>query len=354
MTDTGAAARSTPLTTTNRRRTLCASLLLALMLLLPTAVAQGDTTAQDAAPDVAGEAAEQTALVGTDDPVLIQLGSYVERLSDFEWRFDVAVRGYLAGQGVPYSPEMAAQLRSLMPSYLAQRTSEVVLLREAERRQLLADQDAIDATLERIKGTLAEGEDYDEALAAAGFASEQHLVTLIRESDLITQVVDAIAAEIEPSDEQVRVRFHADRDRFTQAESFCARHILVADRELAESIVADVQGGADFAALAGEHGTDATSTRGGDLGCFGRGQMVAPFEEAVVAATVGEVAGPIETQFGYHAILVYDHVPSQVLPFADVEAEVRESVRGTLVDAHIGGLLRGAGVASFPERLPAQ
>ena len=50
MTDTGAAARSTPLTTTNRRRTLCASLLLALMLLLPTAVAQGDTTAQDAAP----------------------------------------------------------------------------------------------------------------------------------------------------------------------------------------------------------------------------------------------------------------------------------------------------------------
>jgi len=321
-------------------------LLAAVVLLLPIAAAQGETSTQDAA--------QVVPTTGAADPILIQIGSYVERLSDVEWRFDVAVRGYLAGQGIPYSTEMADQLRGLLPSYLEQRKGEVVLLREAQRRELLADQATIDSTLERIRGTLADDEDYGEALASAGFANEQQLVTLIRESDLITQVFDAIGAEVEPTAEQVRVQYVSDRARYTRAETFCARHILVDDEELAATIVADVDAGASFAELAAEHGTDATSTRGGDLGCFGRGQMVAPFENAVVAATVGEVSGPVETQFGYHAIFVYDHVPAQVQPLSDVEAEVREGLRAAMADAYIGGLMRGSGAMSYPERLPAQ
>lgn len=288
------------------------------------------------------------------DPVLIQVGDSVERLSDVQWRFDVAVRSYLSGQGVPYSPEMAAQLRSLMPSYLEQRASEVVLLREAAKRNLVADQDTIDATLERIKGTVQEGEDYATVLAAAGFASEDRLVALIRESDLIAKVIGAMSDEVEPTDLQVSVRYRADIARYTQPESFCARHILVADEQVAADIVADVRGGGDFAALAAEHGTDATSARGGDLGCFGRGQMVAPFEEAVAAATVGEVSGPVQTQFGYHAILVYQHDAARVVPLAEVEDQVRESVKGSLVDARITGMLRGAAATTFPERIPAE
>jgi len=340
MTAPRATVRTTPFASIRPLHSGLLLLALTLFALLPFAAAQGDTTPPAASVD--------------EDPVLIQVGDTVERLSDLEWRFGVAVRSYLAGQGVPYSPEMGAQLQSLLPSYLAQRASEVVLLREAQRRGLVADQSVIDSTLERIKSTLAEGEDYDEALAAAGFASESRLITLISESDLITQVVDSIAADIEPTAEQIRVRYQADRARYTQAESFCARHILVADQELAASIVEQVRGGGDFAALAGEHGTDATSSRGGDLGCFGRGQMVAPFEAAIIASPVGEVSGPVETQFGFHAILVYDHVPAQVRPLSEVEDQVRESVIGTLVDARIGGLMRGAGVLTFPERLPVQ
>lgn len=334
------AAPSVPSATTGappRQTVACRLRTLALTLAL--ALAAAVATAQD---------------TGDPDPVLLQLGSTVERLSDISWRFDVAVRSYLAGQGVPYSAETAARLHGLMPTYLEQRASEVVLLREAARRGLLADQATIDATLERIRGTVQEGEDYATALAQAGFASEEHLVTLIRESDLISQVVSAIADEVEPTDEQVRVRYRAEIAQFTVPESFCARHILVADEALAAGIVADVRAGADFAALAAEHGTDATASRGGDLGCFGRGQMVAPFEEAVAAAAVGEVTGPVQTQFGYHAILVYERDPARVLPLADVEDEVREQVRGTLVDAQIDGLLRGAAALTFPERIPAQ
>lgn len=338
MTDTGASSRVTP---KPHRRTAGATglvLCTALTLLFATpAFAQGDTP-QPADPD----------------PVLLRVGDSVERLNDIEWRFGVAVRSYLAGQGVPYSPEMAAQLVSLMPNYLEQRASEVVLLREAARRQLVASQETVDSTLERIKSTLAEGEDYQEKLGAAGFPSEEHLITLIRESDLISQVIGAMSEEVEPTDVEISVRYRADIARYTQPETYCARHILVADEALAASVVADVTAGADFAALAGEHGTDATAARGGDLGCFGRGQMVAPFEEAVVAATVGEVSGPVETQFGFHAILVYQHDAARVLPLAEVRDQVRESVKGSLVDARITGMLRGAAVTTFPERLPVE
>ena len=288
------------------------------------------------------------------NPVLIMVGDSVERLSDVQWRFDVAVRSYLAGQGVPYSEEMAAQLRGLMPNYLEQRASEIVLLREAARRQLAVNGETVDSTLERIRSTVEEGEDYGAVLAAAGFASEGHLVTLISESDLIAQVISAMSDEVEPSDVEIRVRYRSDIANYTQPESFCARHILVTDQEVAAAIVADVRGGADFATLAAEHGTDATATRGGDLGCFTRGRMVAPFEAAVAAATVGEVTDPVETQFGYHAILVYQHDSARVLPLAEVVDQVRDSVKGSLVDARIAGMLRGAAASTFPERLPVE
>ena len=344
MNDTRAYSRSTPDRGTTSVSRKSGGLLLAVSLaflatlsLLTTAFAQGDAT----------PAAEA-------DPVLILVGDSVERLSDVQWRFDVAVRSYLAGQGVPYSEEMAAQLLGLMPNYLEQRASEVVLLREAAKRQLVPSQETIDSTLERIRGTVQEGEDYAEVLAAAGFNSEDHLVTLIRESDLIAQVISAMTDEVEPSELEVKVRYRADIANYTQAESFCARHILVTDQQRAATIVADVRGGADFATLAAEHGTDATAANGGDLGCFARGRMVAPFEEAVAAATVGEVTDPIETQFGYHAILVYQHDSAMVLPLSDVEGQVRESVRGSLVDARISGMLRGAAPTTFPERLPVE
>jgi peptidyl-prolyl cis-trans isomerase C len=341
MTDTGAASRSTSSLGLLRARAACRALAATLLFATP-ALAQ----------DVAAQA--QAAPVADPDPVLLQVGDSIERLSDIGWRFDVAVRSYLSGQGVPYSPEMAAQLIGLMPSYLEQRASEVVLLREAARRQLVPNQESIDGTLERIRSTMQEGDDYETVLAAAGFASEDHLLTLIRESDLISQVISAISGEVEPTDVQVSVRYRADIAAYTQPESYCARHILVADEAVAAAIVADVQGGADFAALAAEHGTDATASRGGDLGCFGLGRMVAPFEEAVVAATVGEVSGPVQSEFGYHAILVYQHDDARVLPLAEVEDQVRESVKGSLVDAHINGLLRGAAATTYPERIPVQ
>ena len=81
-----------------------------------------------------------------------------------------------------------------------------------------------------------------------------------------------------------------------------ARHILVATREACEELKTQIEGGADFATLAREHSQCPSGKQGGDLGEFGPGQMVREFDQVVFNERVGEVHGPVKTQFGYHLL----------------------------------------------------
>ncbi len=74
------------------------------------------------------------------------------------------------------------------------------------------------------------------------------------------------------------------------------------DRELAQAILKKLKGGARFDALAKEFSTCPSKSKGGDLGWFGPGKMVKPFEEAVRKLGRGSVSGVVRTQFGYHII----------------------------------------------------
>ena len=80
-----------------------------------------------------------------------------------------------------------------------------------------------------------------------------------------------------------------------------ASHILVATKEQAESILAEANA-LNFASLAQQHSSCPSKARGGDLGEFGPGQMVKPFEDATLATPIGEISQPVQTQFGYHLI----------------------------------------------------
>lgn len=297
--------------------------------------------------------AQEATPAGDPDPVVLSVGATVERWSDLSWRFDVAVRSVAAQQGLPYDEAFAEQMRSFLPAYLDQRAQEVVLLVEARRRGLEADPASVQATIDRIRGGVPEGESYDQALADAGFGDEGRLRTMIEEGDVLNQLMAAIDEGVAVSDDTVAVRYLAERANLTEPESYCARHVLVEDEALAAQLLAELESGADFAALAEEHGTDGTASRGGDLGCFGLGTMVAPFEEAVVAAPVGIAVGPVETQFGYHVVLVYEYRPASVRALADVSGQVRDYARSLEADAVVRGMIRGGGAITYPENLPA-
>ena len=82
-----------------------------------------------------------------------------------------------------------------------------------------------------------------------------------------------------------------------------ASHILVEKHSQALKVLDEFKAGKDFKSLAREHSTCPSRKRGGDLGFFGRGQMVKEFEKAAFSLKKGEVSGPVKTQFGYHVIM---------------------------------------------------
>ncbi|MDH3639334.1 MAG: peptidylprolyl isomerase [Gammaproteobacteria bacterium] len=85
-----------------------------------------------------------------------------------------------------------------------------------------------------------------------------------------------------------------------------ARHILVDTKEQCEELKQQILDGDDFAELAKKHSSCPSGRQGGNLGEFGRGQMVKEFDEVVFSAAVNEVQGPVKTQFGYHLLEVTD------------------------------------------------
>lgn len=81
-----------------------------------------------------------------------------------------------------------------------------------------------------------------------------------------------------------------------------ARHILVADEQTCSDLKSQIEGGADFAAVASKHSTCPSGQQGGDLGAFGPGEMVREFDDVVFKKSMGQIHGPVRTQFGFHLI----------------------------------------------------
>jgi len=81
-----------------------------------------------------------------------------------------------------------------------------------------------------------------------------------------------------------------------------ARHILVPTEEQCESLKQQILDGADFAEIAKQHSQCPSGAQGGDLGEFGRGEMVREFDEVVFSGELNTVHGPVRTQFGYHLL----------------------------------------------------
>jgi len=136
------------------------------------------------------------------------------------------------------------------------------------------------------------------------------------------------------NEDEVRAFYEQNATRFTVAETRRASHILVRgedDKALAKakSLLEQAKKNPKrFAALAKANSEDPGSAqKGGDLGFFGRGAMVAPFEKAVFEAKKGEIVGPVKTDFGYHVIYVTDLKPSRQQPLAEVRADIEKLYR---------------------------
>ncbi|TNE85816.1 MAG: hypothetical protein EP330_24580 [Deltaproteobacteria bacterium] len=152
------------------------------------------------------------------------------------------------------------------------------------------------------------------------------------------EFLDSIAAGA-VTDEAVKAKYDEQSVRYAKAQVH-AKHILVKDAALAASLKEQIDGGADFDALAKEHSVDpGTKDKGGDLGWFEKSRMVGPFAEAAFAGEKGAIVGPVETRFGHHLILVVDKRDS--IPLEEVREAIEEDIKKSAVETYIEDLKAG-------------
>lgn len=168
-----------------------------------------------------------------------------------------------------------------------------------------------------------------------------------KRSLLAADVLEDIASGA-MSDEAVQAAYDAQYSDWTGGDEFQASHILVETEEEAKSIKADLDNGADFAAMAKEKSTGPSGPNGGSLGWFGMGAMVPEFEEAVVGLNPGEVSDPVKTQFGWHVVLLSDKRKAEAPTLDEVRGELASKIQQDAVDAKVAELTK-AGEIERPE-----
>jgi len=158
-----------------------------------------------------------------------------------------------------------------------------------------------------------------------------------RRAFLAAMLLDQIAAE-EISEEDIQAEYDALYGATEPALEYNASHILVEEQVEADAIIDQLAEGADFAELAAELSIGPSGPNGGALGWFGEGRMVPEFEAATMELEVGEVSAPVQTQFGWHVILLNETRELAAPALADVRAQIVSDIQQARVDAAVEAL----------------
>lgn len=197
----------------------------------------------------------------------------------------------------------------------------------AEQRAYLSNPQARQYYLEqfiavRLFTKLGEEEKLDET------DDFKQIMATIRKDVLSQLAMKSVLSGIEVSDEEIKAYYDANPNQFVKEGKVSAKHILTDSEEKCTDIFKEIAEGAkSFEDAAKEYSTCPSGQQGGDLGEFGKGQMVKEFEDAAFSGEIGQVIGPVKTQFGYHLIKVEKRTEPETASFD----EVKENIRKTLL-----------------------
>lgn len=146
--------------------------------------------------------------------------------------------------------------------------------------------------------------------------------------DILAQMaMREVLADITVTEEEMQANYEANEKAYAKGETVSAKHILVDSEEKCNEVLALITSGEKtFEDAAKEYSSCPSGQRGGDLGEFGKGQMVKEFEDAAFAAEIGQVVGPVQTQFGCHLIKVEKKNEAAVASFDEVKETIRRNM----------------------------
>jgi peptidyl-prolyl cis-trans isomerase D len=244
--------------------------------------------------------------------------------------FEARLRADLALQQL----NSAIQGTAFAPNAVAKRLTDINLQEREVQEMLFKASDF----LPRVNITDQMLKDYYEKNSAEFVIPEQV------NAEYVVLDADAAAAQISVSDADIKSYYEQNLKRYSVDEQRQASHILIAankdasaaDKQAAkakaENLLAQVRKNpADFARLAKEHSQDPGSAeRGGDLGFFGKGMMVKPFEDAAYNLKQGEVSDVVQSDFGYHIIQVTEIKPASVKSLEEVKGDIAAEIKKQL------------------------
>jgi peptidyl-prolyl cis-trans isomerase C len=208
--------------------------------------------------------------------------------------------------------------------------SQQLILDEADREKIQPDAKDVDAKMKEIAGRFPDAEAFKKMLAAAGLSEKQLRGDVLRNLKIEALLEKKLPKTEAVSEQEVEAFYRDNPEEFKAPERVRASHILITfkpeddqkerarKRATLEGLKGKIGKGADFAKLAAENSDCPSKSQGGDLGFFGRGQMVKPFEDAAFAMKVNQVSDIVESEFGYHLIKVTGREEAGVVPLKDV------------------------------------
>ncbi len=250
----------------------------------------------------------------------------------------------LIQMGRPVSDDQLSEMKKRMLDNLI---AYELLYQEGKKKGVKVTDAAVDEKLNELREQYPDDAEFKKMLSSSNL-TEADLKSHMKRGIAVEQLVDReIVQKITVSDKEIRDYYDSNLARFKQPDQVKASHILItvdpkADeaekakaRKQIETIQNKVKKGEDFEALAKEHSGCPSSTKGGDLGYFGQGQMVKPFEDAAFALEPGQVSDIVETRFGYHLIKVTDKKPAMTTPFEEVKERISEHLKQQQVRAKV-------------------
>ena len=248
----------------------------------------------------------------------------------------------------------ADQQKEMEKQALQQLISAELLYQAGQKLEVKDLDKQVEAKLAQGKARFSNDQDFVKAMKDLDM-DEKALQDYTRRDLIISNLVDkTISSKITVSEEDARKFYEQNPDKFTRPETARASHILIgvdakataeekkAAREKAVKLRKELAGGADFATLAKGSSTCPSSQQGGDLGFFGKGQMVPAFEQAAFALKPGEISDVVETQFGYHIIKLTEKKVAEKVEFKEGRPRIEEFLKNQKVGAAVNDYLESA------------
>lgn len=306
--------------------------------------------------------ADPSAVVVTVNGEAVTRGQ-VDQAVDRQMRMAGAQMGNLPPELLAQVKKQISQntLESLVRQTLLDQQVEAahIEVTEAEALAYIAERGAQQnppITVERLQQMVeSQGGNFDEFKA-------EYRTGLARQKFMETQW----AGKIDVNDADAQAYYEGHPKEFVKPEMVRASHILIAPdpnaadpnqakavaKAKAEALLTQVKSGTDFAELAKANSSCPSKAQGGDLGIFGRGKMVKPFEDAAFALEPGEVSDVVETQFGYHIIKVTEHTDAQTVPLEEAKTGIIERLiaqkKNQAVQEYLQGLKDKATIVYAP------